>query len=211
MFSRRTKDYIRKALREAGERSSHVAPDHRYEEACMAFIDRLLDPEGGFIDTIQPFLRELDGAANPRSLEMVVLKTTLPGIPDFYQGSENWNLTYVDPDNRGRVSFRREPDAGTKWFVTRTLLHLRKKNPLLFQHGEYLPIAGDGILAYARRKEDQWLLVVISLGARVLELPPGFPTSWTHLFTGETLTTAEVLRLDQLEHRLIVLEHGCFL
>ena len=222
LFSQRTKDYIRKALREAGERSTHVAPDHRYEQACMAFIDRLLDPEGGFIDTIQPFLRELDGAANPRSLEMVVLKTTLPGIPDFYQGSENWNLTYVDPDNRGTVSFRRQPDAGVKWFVTRTLLHFRKKNPLLFQHGEYLPVAGEGVLAYARRREDQWLLVVISLdgnrgnggndgSGHVLELPPGFPTSWIHLFTGEPLTTTGGLRPDQLEHRLIVLEHGCFL
>lgn len=193
LFSQRTKEYIRKALREAGVNSAHSAPDAPYESACMAFIDHLFDPSNKFVASLQAFLKEIDGFAEKYTLAMVALKTTLPGIPDFYQGSELWDLNYVDPDNRRTVCFDRRQrlladlrsvmtggqaalgqwlratreQGGRKFFATRTLLHFRKRHPELFVKGDYLPLGVPvgKVLAYARRWRDKWALVIIPLGA----------------------------------------------
>jgi (1->4)-alpha-D-glucan 1-alpha-D-glucosylmutase len=247
-FRRRTKEYVRKAIRESGVNSAHSYPDERYETACMAFIDRLLDPVGRFMRSFLPFFEKVGGFAEKYTLAMVALKTTLPGIPDFYQGSELWDLSYVDPDNRRPICFSRRQqlladlkaaeaggagalrrwfrdtrmEGGIKLFTTHTLLHFRKRHPDLFIQGDYLPVPIGGVvrdvLAYARRWQDEWVLVIILLGLAArskgpghgrpgpnygrpgpsLHLPPGWPSAWKHVFTGQILSSAEGLCLGTL-------------
>ncbi|MGH2704308.1 MAG: hypothetical protein ACRDJ4_04205 [Actinomycetota bacterium] len=110
-FRRRLDEYLVKALREARLHTSWTSPDERYEKAVLAFVRSMLAPSNA------PFRRdflELEerlawfGFLN--SLGQVLLKAAAPGVPDFYQGSELWALTLVDPDNRRPVDFagRRE-------------------------------------------------------------------------------------------------------
>jgi (1->4)-alpha-D-glucan 1-alpha-D-glucosylmutase len=122
------------------------------------------------------------GALN--SLTQVTLKTTCPGIPDFYQGTELWDLSLVDPDNRRPVDFGARasglaaiekpdwhglagawPDGRIKFALTRRLLALRRQMPGVFAHGDYrpLPVVGphaDEIVAFARTSSREAIVVV---------------------------------------------------
>ena len=166
-----------KAAREGKEQTSWLAPDERYEASVREFLTRLLDPgvSQPFIDTFVPFVRRaaLLGALN--SLSQMTLKATMPGVPDFYQGTELWELSLVDPDNRrpadlllraslmetiGRTIDWRElatawPDGRIKLALTHWLLTLRREFPAIFANGAYrsLDVAGlhrDEIIAFAR-------------------------------------------------------------
>src|SRR5207302_7629671 len=115
------------------------------------------------------------GALN--GLSQVVLKTMSPGVPDFYQGSELWDLSLVDPDNRRPVDYerraailrkmkatsdrldlatllRRWSDGRVKMFVTWKLLELRARRAEVFQHGSYEPLdGGRNVCAFSRGDE----------------------------------------------------------
>jgi (1->4)-alpha-D-glucan 1-alpha-D-glucosylmutase len=123
------------------------------------------------------------------------LKLTAPGVPDIYQGSEIWNFSLVDPDNRRPVDYeqRRQmlaslqtaspeelleqwPDGRIKLFLTQRLLRFRREHQALFEHGKYLPLTVSGTfsdccIAFAREHEGQWIAVLAPrLSSRV-----GFP------------------------------------
>src|SRR4029079_3151965 len=103
----RLQAYALKAAREGKEQTSWTNPNEAYETALAGFIAQLLDPKvsAGFLGSFEKFARRpaLLGALN--SLSQLVLKATLPGVPDFYQGTELWDLSLVDPDNRRPVDF----------------------------------------------------------------------------------------------------------
>src|SRR5262249_28890263 len=103
----RMKAYLVKALREAKLETGWLEPKQAYEQSCLAFLDGLLDPKRSraFIDDLTAFLRELAPLAVRNSLVQAVLKLTALGIPDIYQGTELWDLSLVDPDNRRPVDF----------------------------------------------------------------------------------------------------------
>ena len=197
-FVTRIQEYLTKALREAKVNTSWIEPNEGWENATRDFIAKILDPAQsrrflknfrGFVEKIAPW-----GASN--SLTQTVLKLTLPGVPDFYQGSELWDLSLVDPDNRRPVDFdaRRDGlsgfaqsaapaklldswrDGRIKLFAIRTLLHFRRENPSLFAEGDYFPINGSGTfaeccVAFERKSGDRTLLVLAPrLTSRV-----GFP------------------------------------
>jgi len=97
--------YMEKATKEAKRRTSWVNPSEAYDEAMRGFVRALLAPDGPFLDAFRPFQRRVaaHGAAN--SLAQTLLKLSVPGVPDLYQGTELWDLSLVDPDNRRPVDF----------------------------------------------------------------------------------------------------------
>jgi (1->4)-alpha-D-glucan 1-alpha-D-glucosylmutase len=171
-FRQRIKDYMRKALREAKVHSSWMNPDTAREEAVDTFIDTILG--GGDTRFVRSFLG-LAGYVNRlgmfNSLSQTLLKITSPGIPDFYQGSELWDLSLVDPDNRRPVDFAkrvkilhqlqikeqqlglsalgadlltRMEDGSIKLFLTWKALTFRRNNLDIFEQGSYTPLAVKG-------------------------------------------------------------------
>jgi (1->4)-alpha-D-glucan 1-alpha-D-glucosylmutase len=188
----RLEGWLRKALREGKERSDWNAPDESYEAAAQGFLTALLDPARSwpFLDAFGSFANRIApiGAAN--SLVQLALKLTAPGVPDIYQGTELWDLSLVDPDNRRPVDFearrrllddatppadlaRSWPDGAVKARLLALGLAARQRHPDLFAKGTYqpLPLEGatsDHALAFARCHGDAILLVV--LGRRMAGL-----------------------------------------
>lgn len=172
-FTRRIVAYMIKAVREAKETSSWVHPNMDYEGPLQTFIESILDPRRGarFLTDFAPFAREVAHFGRINSLAQTLLRFTLPGVPDTYQGCELWNLSLVDPDNRRPVDYElrhhllrecraRERDDGPvalcrhlldhaesgeiKLHVTAKALDLRREQEALFSHGDYLPLAVEG-------------------------------------------------------------------
>ncbi len=171
-FVQRIKDYMTKALREAKVHSSWMNPDSVYEEAVASFIDTILAAG----DT--PFIRSFLGLADYvsrlgmfNSLSQTLLKITAPGLPDCFQGSELWDLSLVDPDNRRPVDFAKRQqilqdllhkdqqlgpaaicadllehmeDGSIKFFLTWKALNFRRNNRAIFEQGTYLPLTVTG-------------------------------------------------------------------
>src|SRR5690606_6510558 len=98
--------YMLKAVREAKAYTSWLQPNEAYERALQAYLDALYANEA-FLQQCQAFAHRLDDIARISSLSQVLLKLTAPGIPDFYQGTELWDYSLVDPDNRRPVDFEK--------------------------------------------------------------------------------------------------------
>jgi (1->4)-alpha-D-glucan 1-alpha-D-glucosylmutase len=176
-FVERIQAYALKASREAKLETSWLNPVAAYEEGLRTFIERILDPAQSteFIDSMQTLAQRvaLLGALN--SLAQVTLKATLPGVPDFYQGTEFWDLSLVDPDNRRPVDFSARADVlaamerpdwralSQNWSSghiklawSRQLLKLRGELADVFTQGDYEPLEVTGpqrdhVIAFARR------------------------------------------------------------
>lgn len=176
VFCERIQDYMEKALRESKVHTSWVNPDHTYEEAVRRFVERILDraPSNPFLADFLPFQGRIAHYGMWNSLSQVLLKIAAPGIPDFYQGTEVWDLSLVDPDNRRPVDFalrarllkeldhacagtegdrlalagtllRNWTDGRLKLYVTATVLRYRRAHADLFRDGEYVPLESGGI------------------------------------------------------------------
>ncbi|MDJ0736351.1 MAG: malto-oligosyltrehalose synthase [Nostocaceae cyanobacterium] len=106
-FVERIKEYTIKAIREAKVHTGWLKPDCDYENACTLFAERILkdENENPFLQSFLPFQRKIQHYGILNSLSQTLLKITSPGLPDFYQGTELWDLTLVDPDNRRPVDF----------------------------------------------------------------------------------------------------------
>jgi (1->4)-alpha-D-glucan 1-alpha-D-glucosylmutase len=176
-FLERMQAYALKAAREGKQETSWLNPHATYEAGLRVFLERILDRSisAEFLDSLQAFTQRtsLLGALN--SLSQITLKATMPGVPDFYQGSEFWDFSLVDPDNRRPVDFaaRRSalastevPDWGSlaqhwtdgriKLAWTRHLLKLRTELAEVFTRGDYQPLQVIGphrehVIAFARR------------------------------------------------------------
>lgn len=190
-FVVRIKDYIIKAIREAKVHTGWLKPDSDYEDAYMSFIERVLQTvkENDFLADFLPFQNKVAHYGILNSLSQTILKITSPGVPDFYQGTELWSLTLVDPDNRRPVDFikrqqllnevrRNETnkhflekikaspqDGKIKLFLTYRALKARKEQQALFEKGAYLPLQVEGqlkehIVAFARREGPAWAITI---------------------------------------------------
>lgn len=240
-YSERITSYMQKALREAKLNTSWANPSEDHETAVLDFTRKLLSGEASaeFLPQLTTFVERIANAGYINGLTQVILKATVPGVPDFYQGCELWDFNLVDPDNRRPVDydlrrqgladiqtrFRRDPaellqslvevwpDARIKLLVTWRLLQLRAAMVRLFEHGDYLPLTTSGgraehLLAFARRCEDQWSVVIVPLqvegllrpaeqeGAMprvewndtIIELPPDSPLQWRCALTQNAFT-----------------------
>jgi malto-oligosyltrehalose synthase/4-alpha-glucanotransferase len=185
----RVQEYLVKALREAKLRSDWNKPDENYEENVKAFAAYLLVDDGPFRESFRKFLDEIMDAGLINSLSQVALKFTAPGVPDTYQGTELWDFSLVDPDNRRPVDYALRTsmleeiennlnaksklwdtrrDGAIKLFLTNRLMQIRAEQPALFEQGSYLPLKtkgkhSDSLLAFARNNGDQWLITVVPL------------------------------------------------
>jgi (1->4)-alpha-D-glucan 1-alpha-D-glucosylmutase len=187
-FTERIKAYAQKAAREGKEQTSWLNPHANYEEGLITFIERILDPaiSGEFLESMAALARRvaLLGALN--SLGQLTLKATLPGVPDFYQGTEFWDLSLVDPDNRRPVDFAARADVlnslgTTDWTTlarswanghvklawTARLLQLRSQLADVFTSGDYhaLEVSGlhrDHVVAFARRRGKDACIVAVA-------------------------------------------------
>jgi (1->4)-alpha-D-glucan 1-alpha-D-glucosylmutase len=164
-FNERIKQYIVKVVREAKRHSSWIEPNQQYEQAFCLFVDRIMDSSASneFWRDFLVFQKQIAAYGILYSLSQTMLKMTSPGVPDFYQGSELWDLSLVDPDNRRPVDFEKriiilneirsgEIDSNTnlidellqtrtdgriKLFLIYKILNERRKRPGLFEKGDY--------------------------------------------------------------------------
>ncbi|WP_022687143.1 malto-oligosyltrehalose synthase [Sphingomonas phyllosphaerae] len=171
-FVERITAWQQKALREAKLRSSWEAPDDAYEQAAAALVSALPD-DAAALALIERTVSALDTVARANTLAQVLLRYTLPGVPDLYQGTEFADLSLVDPDNRRPVDYaaRRAALAGDpppKLRLIAALLRLRRDDPVLFADGDYAPATVDGadgahLLAFERRLDGRMLRVAVAL------------------------------------------------
>ncbi len=178
----RVQEGMVKSAREAGVNTRWVFGNAEYEAALKRLASRALDPDGAFLPAFRSFESAVASEGATSSLIQTVLKLTVPGVPDLYQGAELWDQSLVDPDNRRRVDFDlreallakvREPGAqasgaALKLRAISTLLHLRRDKPDLFERGSYEPMlatgpAASGLCAFARREGPDTLVVAAAL------------------------------------------------
>ena len=165
VFIERIKAYLIKATREAKVHTNWLEPDSAYEDALLAFAERVMEPgrDNPFLQAFLPVQRRIQHYGILNSLSQTLIKLTAPGVPDFYQGTELWDLSLVDPDNRRAVDFERRgalltalqnrasanlpqlitellvapEDGQLKLFLIYRALQARRAELELFQHGAY--------------------------------------------------------------------------
>jgi (1->4)-alpha-D-glucan 1-alpha-D-glucosylmutase len=177
-FVERMQAYALKAAREGKQETSWLNPNEAYEAGLRSFIARILDRSvsAEFLNSLATLGQRVSLLGALNSLSQITLKATMPGVPDFYQGTEFWDLSLVDPDNRRPVDFAERasvlastetPDweslaqnwssGHLKLAWTRQLLKLRTELADVFTHGDYQPLDvkgphGDHVIAFARRR-----------------------------------------------------------
>jgi malto-oligosyltrehalose synthase len=201
-FHERIAAWLQKALREAKQETSWDSPNTAFETACADHLARLLDPEPSrdFLAGTAAFVARITPAGIVNGLAQVLLRLTAPGIPDLYQGTEFWDFSLVDPDNRGAVDFparqaalaapaslaelmRDWRDGRLKQWLIARVLGFRKAHSRLFEEGRYeaVPVTGPGsrhLIAFLRRRGEEVVLVLAPrLCARWLRAgdPPRIP------------------------------------
>ena len=210
--------YVRKASKEAKTHTSWLAPKPAYDEALTKFVEDLFDDDE-FLRMLEEFVSQLVEPGRINSLAQTLVKLTAPGIPDTYQGTELWDLSLVDPDNRRPVDYglrsrllqeleamtveevvARSDEGLPKLFLVKKTLDLRRELPEAFAGDstyEPLPACGiaDGhVLAFHR-----WGVVATVVprlvaggprwGDTTVELPAGV---WRNQLTGERMGGGEV-------------------
>ncbi|MGO9696035.1 MAG: malto-oligosyltrehalose synthase [Mycobacterium sp.] len=188
--------YAEKAIREAARHTSWNDPDAGFEGAVHGWLDGVLD--GPVAGQLTELVAQLNPHAASDALGQKLLALTVPGIPDIYQGTELWDDSLVDPDNRRPVDYAARRAAlkelhHPKIRVVTTALRLRRLHPDSFLRGEYLPVlaggqASDHVVAF-RRGDDilvavtRWTvrLAGTGWGNTVVPLPDG---TWTDTLNG---------------------------
>jgi (1->4)-alpha-D-glucan 1-alpha-D-glucosylmutase len=192
-FVQRISDYMHKALHEAKVHSSWINPDAAYDDAVRQFVASVLDPQKSrpFLDDLAGFVRRVAHYGYLNALGQALVKLTATGVPDTYQGTELWDFSLVDPDNRRPIDYElrsrmlseikaraeqsadlcrdllaAKEDGRVKLYLTWRALQARKAHPGLFREGEYLPLepAGalaDHVFAFARRHGDRAAIVAV--------------------------------------------------
>ncbi|MDE1182072.1 malto-oligosyltrehalose synthase [Paraburkholderia sp.] len=188
-----------KALREAKLHTSWFAPNEAYENACRAFLFDILAPQrrDGFLQQLSDFVKRIAPVGAVNSLQQTLLRMSSPGVPDLYQGTELWDFSLVDPDNRRPVDFAQRnawlteappSDFLPEWHsgrvkmaVVQRVLALRAHLPRLLCEGVYVPLTVHGehassVIAFARRQSGTWAVVVATrLAAGLMGDASGVP------------------------------------
>ncbi len=173
-----------KALREGKRHTGWAEPNGDYEAACRDFLRQVMDPDrvSRVLQDIAAFVEQVAAPGAVNGLSQALLRITSPGVPDLYQGTEYWDFSLVDPDNRRPVDFPareeslaagRSPaallpewkDGRVKQAVIARALRFRAASEGLFTEGSYLPLKvegerADNVLAFARVHEGRACIMV---------------------------------------------------
>jgi (1->4)-alpha-D-glucan 1-alpha-D-glucosylmutase len=215
---KRMSQYALKAARETKRHTSWVNPDTAYEEALAGYVSAIYS-DGELLEEVEAFVGTIADAGYRNSLGQVLLKVLAPGVPDVYQGTELWDLSLVDPDNRRAVDFdaRRtrlasleertveelwesRADGTVKLHVLTRLLHLRGRHEdALGPEGAYKALEAAGpeegrVLAFVRGEEvvgvvTRWWQRAGAPPDATLGLPQG---RWANVLTGSGPWSGEV-------------------
>lgn len=215
-FRARLSAYLTKALREAQEASSWRMPNEAYEAAVIRFATAVTEPSESnlFLQDFIQAARAIAEAGVIKSLGQLVLKLTLPGVPDLYQGTERWDLSLVDPDNRRAVDYAiraaqiAQPpvallscwqDGRVKQAVMQRLLAHRADYPALYAEGDYQPLAlADGWVGFVRTHATGTLAVIAALAqAGGLEVTLPGEGRWQCLLSGRAGAGSAARLTDQ--------------
>lgn len=191
--------YAEKAIREAAWHTSWNDPDADFEDAIHRWLDTVLD--GPVAGQLTELVAQLNPHAASDALGQKLLALTVPGIPDVYQGTELWDDSLVDPDNRRPVDYAARRAAlhelqHPKIRVVTTALRVRRAHPDTFLRGEHVPVLADGdaadhVVAFRRGSNGGDIVVAVTRwtvrlaetgwGNTVLPLPDG---TWKDALTG---------------------------
>jgi len=202
-YIERIQAYMAKALKEAKINTSWIQPNEEWDAAMHDFVARILDSSSRnkFLPIFLPTAKEIVRLGAINSLTQTLLKLTSPGVPDIYQGTEIWDYSLVDPDNRRPVDYELRsqmlkslssatpgelmqtwPDGRIKLFLTKHLVQLRRGHADLFERGEYVPLHSSGTFAescvsFVRRLDDDWIAVIAPRLSSRIGFPP-IADSW---------------------------------
>jgi maltooligosyltrehalose synthase len=197
----RLEEYLQKALREAKIHSDWAAPNIEYEKAVVEFTHNIIENNSAFTKSFYPFLKKVTDYGMINSFGQMLLKFTCPGVPDVYQGTELWDLSLVDPDNRRPVDYAgREIKIDqefnlkqlwkTRWngqiklLLMQKLLMIRNEFNHVFSDGEYHAVKIEGkynrdAIAFIRKSGNTFLLSVVPLNfagiSKYVELSEDIP------------------------------------
>jgi (1->4)-alpha-D-glucan 1-alpha-D-glucosylmutase len=218
VYAARIQRYMLKAIKEAKVNSSWIQPNEDWENAVRHYVEETLKPESPLRSSLLPAAEKVAWHGMLNSLTQTILKLTCPGVPDFYQGSELWDLRLVDPDNRDPVDylarekglarieesdisslFKEWKDGLIKLAIIRLLLQLRQREPRLFQSGIYSSLYATGskkdcCVAFHRRLDEKSVLIIVPRLTTKLG-QPGEPLDWgdAQLLIDESLPEMEDL------------------
>ena len=211
----RAHGYVEKAAREAGTSTTWTDPVQEFEEQLHALVDAAYDDAATSAD-LETFVARIAPHGRSNSLAQKLLQLTMPGVPDVYQGTELWDLSLVDPDNRRPVDYalRRQllasidggevpavDDTGAaKLLVVSRVLRARRDHPEWFAGYRPVEVTGSGaehVVAFDRSGPDGDGAVTVATrlpvrlaaegwGDTALQLPNG---AWRDLLTGERLVS----------------------
>ena len=221
----RLRAYMQKAMREAKVRTSWVANNAEYESALNTYIDSLVG-DGEFTEELEKFVADIADAGRVNSLAQTLLKYTAPGVPDLYQGTEVWDFSLVDPDNRrpvdypkrvellkeaqslnvGQVMERSDEGLPKLWVVHKALL-MRKEHPEWFgEQAEYLSLMASGVgrdrvIAFRRGEQvltvaPRWSHSAMPWGETSIEVPEG---QWRNCLSGAEVSGGRVMVSELLK------------
>ncbi|MGE5816646.1 MAG: malto-oligosyltrehalose synthase [Deltaproteobacteria bacterium] len=220
-FRERIAAYMQKAIKEAKVHTSWVNPNEAYDQAVESFVRQALaiESDNGFMNDFNQFHARIAYAGMLNSLSQTLLKITSPGVPDFYQGTELWDFSLVDPDNRHPVDFApriklleelkrgEKTDRGeflmellsqwkngkAKMYLIYETLNFRRDRKDIFQAGSYLPLYALGKfrenICAFARRLNDHWIIVAAPRLLARILPPGRPP------LGEPIWEDAVLRL----------------
>lgn len=234
-FSERLQAAMIKSVREARVQSNWISPETAYENAVTQFVRDALDPAVSqvFLDTFLPFQQQVAEMGVRNSLAQVLLKVTSPGVADFYQGADLWELNLPDPDNRRPVDFPRRQelrsklqevmaaekdtqrvlsnllkhwhDGGIKLAVIQKLLEFRRANSRLFECGSYehISLPEGAYLKVCAFKRKIDQQTCVAIACLDVRLTPG-SVGQTRLGIGEPAKRW----VDAISQKVIEAEHG---
>jgi (1->4)-alpha-D-glucan 1-alpha-D-glucosylmutase len=211
-YIERIQRYMLKAIKEAKVNSSWISPNEVWEDAVRQYVAMTLSPDHLFRQAVAKAAEGIAWHGMLNSLSQTILKLTCPGVPDFFQGSELWDLRLVDPDNRGPIDYSVRAkvleevtgkavesllaswkDGAIKIGIVNILLRLRQRSPRLFQSGTYSSLYASGAkrdccVAFHRRSEKEDILVIVPRFTTRLGSSHG-PFDWgdTQLLIDESL------------------------
>ncbi|HEX5125474.1 MAG TPA: malto-oligosyltrehalose synthase [Rhodocyclaceae bacterium] len=246
-LAERLANWQQKALREAKRQTDWALPNTAYEERCQHFLWQILGLNGAFPDDpsaaefvaeVATFVSRIECAGIINSLTQTLLRLTCPGIPDMYQGTDLWDYSLVDPDNRTPVDYDKRigfegagmtcsmadrlleqwRDGRIKQQIIAGALGLRKKLPRVFSHGHYQPLEVEGahaqhVIAFARHDGAHWAIVCVTrLPAALLGDDNALPKVPPHVWTDTMVKLPSAIRAltltDTLVHRGVPVTNG---